>query len=293
MTFDIPNKDGLWVFNTGMLTTTWTTWQKPTQYNNFILFMAGGGGGGGCAFNSNVSATGGAGGGGGGGSIIANIPSYLMPDILYLQVGKGAARKKGINQTGDAGGVTYVAYYPNTNAANLLFSANGGAGGIGGGTGGAGGGFTINQTIFSASGTNGGAGTNANTNYTDTRSIIFGGTGGGNGGGGAGRVSTDGGAIIGSNIFPTLAGGTKNPSGVGAGGVGKSGYLIKKPFTALGGTGGSGTIALSPPGFNGSTGGDGIWGSGGGGAGAGSGGSDFGNNTGGAGGDGFIIIIGY
>jgi hypothetical protein len=98
------------------------------------------------------------------------------------------------------------------------------------------------------------------------------------GGGGGGGRSGNGGSItpaIGSDYFPTIAGGTSTTLLNGNGGF----YKIK-PFYSLGGGGGFGVDAL--PGGNGGQGGPG---SGGGGGGAGTTGG-----TGGQGGQGIVII---
>jgi hypothetical protein len=275
MTFDIPNKDGLWVFHGNALTagTAFQTWVKPTQYNNFIFYVCGGGGAGGAGSGAGSGNRGGGGGGAGGTLTVLNTPSYLLPETLYLSVGCGGQT----NQS--AGIVTYINYYPNTNAANIIVSSAGGGGGLGGvaGTGGAGSAISINQSIFSIGGNNGCSGSSGGltgSNFSITTSCVYGGTGGG--GVDASNVANAGGNILASNIHPQLDGGAVASAG-------KAGYLIKKPFTALGGTGGGGNN-LSV----GGRGGDGIYGSGGGGGG---GGTSAGQ--GGKGGNGFVIIIGY
>jgi len=282
MFFDIPNKDGLWVYQSPMTTNnqSWQTWVKPTQYNNFIFYVCGGGGGGaGGQTNSAGLVRRGGGGGAGGALNILNTPSYLLPETLYINIGRGGPiANAGIN--GNAGAATYLNYFPNTNTANTLIVSNGGSGGLGSASAGAGGAAVApytNQSIFSIGGTFSTAGTqgglNAGTDLSITTSCIYGGTGGG--GADASNVGYSGGNILASNIHPQLDGGNAS--------VGQSGYLIKKPFTALGGTGGGGVGTAAA-----FAGGNGCWGSGGGGGGAG-----VGAGRGGAGGDGFIIIIGY
>jgi hypothetical protein len=280
MTFDIPNKDGLWVFTSP---STWQTWVKPTQYNNFIIYVCGGGGGGASGASGVAGTARGGGGGGGGGCLtILNSPSYLLPETLYLNIGVGGAGSITNIGSGTLGGTTYLNYFPNTNTANIILSSAGG----GGGTisvGGSGGAISINQSIFSISGTNASAGTVGGTgnpatfgaNFIVTTSCIYGGTGGG--GCGTDNVSYQGGSILASNIHSQLDGGALS------GGNGNTGYFIKKPFTALGGTGG-GANGTGTPG----SGGNGVMGSGGGGGGGGTSVS-----RGGRGGDGFVIIIGY
>lgn len=274
MTFDIPNKDGLWVYNSPAQTagTNWQTWVKPTQYNNFIIYMCGGGAGG-ASGQTGILGTAryGGGGGAGGGMAIINTPSYLLPETLYISIGKG-------NVAANSGLATYLCYYPNTNSANIIMSVIGGqaGGGAGGGTAGT---PTINQSIFSIATTISSAGTNgvsgaAGTNFSVTSCCVYGGTGGG--GVDASNTAYTGGNILASNIHPQLNGGEIASNG-------NNGYFIKKPFTSLGGTGGGGNSLGT-----GGKGGDGAWGSGGGGGGGG-----LTGGTGGKGGDGFVIIIGY
>lgn len=273
MFFDIPNKDGLWVFNSPMINNNqaWQTWVKPTQYNNFIIYVCGGGGAGGQGSFGASGARPGGGGGAGGQLVTINAPSFLLPEIIYINIGLG-----GIN---GAGGATYINYFPNTNTANNIALASGGGAGAlitPGNT------LTsnINQTIFSSSTTAGSSGatggsSSAGSNFSITSSCVYGGAGGG--GIDASNVGYAGGSILASNIHPQLDGGA-----VG-GGNGVSGYFIKKPFTSLGGSGGG----ANPSGLGG-RGGDGFMGSGGGGAG---GGVTVAPRS--KGGDGFVIIIGY
>lgn len=279
MFFDIPNKDGVWVFNAPSFpaASNWRTWVKPTQYNNFIIYACGGGGAGGSGQSGAAGTTRTGGGGGAGGVLqIINTPSYLLPETLYISIGRGG-------RPGATGGLaTLIHYYPITASANTIIQANGGFGGTAGASGGAGGTVAspyASQSIFSyagtisSGGTNGGVGV-AGGNFSITTSCIYGGTGGG--GVNSSNVGFAGGNILASNIHPQLDGGAIASAG-------SSGYFIQKPFTSLGGTGGG-----SNPSGTASVGGDGAWGSGGGGGGAG-----IGGNAGGSGGDGFVIIIGY
>jgi hypothetical protein len=283
MTFDIPNKDGQWIFTSP---NTWQTWVKPTQYNNFIMYVCGGGGGGGKSQAGTSAAVVRGGGGGAGGVLqIINAASFLLPETLYFNIGLGGAGGNLTPFNGIAGGTTYVCYYPNTNAANVIFSSSGGNGGQAGQNGAAGGAASTpytSQSIFSFSGTNSCAGVSSGLftadtpDFSITTSSVY-------GGGGGGAVSASaaykGGGMAASNIHPKLDGGELNLDG-------NNGYFIKKPFTALGGTGGGGGFA----GTGGGIGGNGIMGSGGGGGGAS---TNSILKQGGKGGDGFVIIIGY
>lgn len=280
MTFDIPNKDGFWMFTSP---NTWQTWVKPNQYNNFMIYVCGGGGGGRGGAGLASGAFYGGPGGAGGQFLTINAPSFLLPENLYINIGLGGAGGTSGGGYGSAGGTSYLCYYPNTNAANVIAPASGGAASaLNSPNGGVIAAAFTNQTIFSITSSQS-AGANAITggtgNFSSTACCIYGGASGG--GRDASNVYYDGGAQIGSNIHPTLFGSLANNSGVNGG----DGYFIKKPFTALGGAG-SGSSSTTP-----GRGGNGIFGSGGGGGGISAAGG--GTNRGGRGGDGFIIIIGY
>lgn len=277
--FDIPNKDGQWVFTSP---STWQTWVKPAQYNNFIIYVCGGGGGGAGGQQASSGTLRRGGGGGASGVLqIINTPSFLLPETMYINIGAGGAGG-GANTAGIIGNSSYLCYYPNINSANIIISAEPGRFGFysnsAGGTAGV---PYANQSIFSYAATNSSAGSNGGLivaqDFSITTSCIYGGTGGG--GADASNISSNGGNILASNIHPQLNGGAVN------GGNGNDGYFIKKPFTILGGTGGGGNGIGA-----GGRGGNGIMGSGGGGGGAG---SPAAAGRGGKGGDGFVIIIGY
>jgi hypothetical protein len=118
-------------------------WIKPrgTSMTYMIAIGGGGGGGGGHAKNSGTN---GGGGGGGACSGMASliIPSFLLPDRLYVQVGAGGAGGSagvlgGAAATaGGAGTNSYIMFSPLAfTAADTLLSSNTNApGGGGGGT---------------------------------------------------------------------------------------------------------------------------------------------------------------
>ena len=280
MTFDIPNKDGVWTFNAP---STWVTWAKPTQYNAFFIYVIGGGGGGG---NGAGGAAGtnrpGGGSGGTGGWLTINTPSYLLPETMYIYVGRGGYGGQGINGSGQVGDTSVLAYYPNSINANLIATASGGGGGgntLGGSTAGtAGGTSALNQSIFSITGQSGVTGqpggvfgTPASVVNSNIPSI---------GGGGGSGVNTSNTQNAGGSI--SLLDGNTIPGGIGAV-AGGSGWISKKPFFSFGGAGGGGNASGT-----GGRGGDGA-----GGAGGGGGGGGLTGGIGGKGGDGFVIIIGY
>jgi len=286
MFFDILNKEGLWIYN--ITSSSWFTWDKPDQYQNFFIMACGAGGGGGNGFSGAASTNRGGGGGGAGGQIMnMYAPSFLLPDTLYISVGAGGAgiingrASSVLNQ----GNTTYVNYYPNLNISNIILNAaGGGAGGIGLSTGTAAGGIGLpnspTNTLLSISaqgasaGTPGGINTgDVGTNFSATTSCIYGGTGGGSIG--TANTAFAGGNILASDVHPQINGGAINSNG-------SAGVFIKKPFSAIGGTGGGSSTNI------GGNGGNGVWGSGGGGGGGGIIGGNGGN-----GGNGFVIIIGF
>jgi len=287
MFLDIPNKDGVW------LITSSSVWNKPAEYTSFMFLVVGGGGGGGSGWSNPSGNNRPGGGGGGGGGVCTTVaPGFLLPDTLFITIGRGGSGGTvGANNAGN-GGTTYVSAYPSTSAndGNILFYADGGISGKRSTTsnlasfGGSGGvGFITYLaagTAFtgSGSGTNGGnpVGGGAGVALSDPFSFVMGGTGGASTP--LSNANFAGGLVTASDIYPQING------GAAGGGAGADGFFIKRPLTIFGGTGG-GSI-----GFTGTAGkgGNGILGSGGGGGGAGVTGA-----VGGRGGDGFVLIIGY
>ena len=226
-------------------------------------------------------------------------PANLLPDILYIQVGKGGSGGTPVAvASGLAGGsstLSYVSIEPSTSVTNLLLSnantiSTGGGGGTtaGGGTGG------VTSAVFVQS--------NSILSYLGVLNTIagvsgiagsFGGGGGSNsdglgpvsrGQGGAGMSAAgayfNGGSNVATAFIPLIRG------GLAGGNNGSNGFtslpspnMNKLPMFFLGGAGGgSGVI--------GGDGGNGSFGSGGGGGAAG---STLGGR-GGRGGDGLVII---
>ena len=93
------------IFNSPAGFNDWRTWVKPRgkQLISFIIWGAGGGGGGG--FTAAAGAQKGGGGGGGAGAIgrMANVPAFMLPDILYIQCGAGGAGSTGSGANGTSG----------------------------------------------------------------------------------------------------------------------------------------------------------------------------------------------
>lgn len=274
--------------------TQWMTWIKPRGLSMAHIIGFGGGGGGGGGFSAAAgNARGGGGAGGSSGVTRVTIPLFLIPDMLYIQVGVGGLG--GPAGTGGTDGeLSYVSIAPNTTATNVLLICpngtlgNGGSGTAAGTGGSAGAAGSISQmplaglgqfaTIGGQAGAAGGAQTGAigvAIAIPVTSTLCQGGSGG------AGTTSADfaGGectAIANSWLSQqrpaTPAAGSFNGSG---------GPQIWKPFFSFGGLGGS----SSNTGLGGN-GGNGAHGAGGGGGGGGTTGG-----RGGDGGGGIVIII--
>jgi hypothetical protein len=257
-------------------TGNWQAWSKPRNAKFIEIFCLGGGAGGGMA-SVTTGATNNGNGGGSGGIVRGLIPAFLLPDTIYILVGRGGIGATASNLGGGAAGISYVALQPSTSEQTLIcksstapalantaasisvvaLSAFGNLGlftaiaGVAGSTGG------LSQTALG-------------TNLT---------TGGASGGSKNSSTST-----VGADINPATAILTSTVLGGQTDGAsGANGYGTLQPFCGTGGAGGagkSGTVGT------GGAGGNGYYGCGGGGAG---GGSALGTK-GGNGGDGLVII---
>lgn len=274
-------------------TGNWQTWTKPRNAKMIEIFCLGGGAGGGVAtistFNKN-----GAGGGGSSGIVRGLIPAFLLPDTLYILVGKGGAGASTSGGVGGSGGISYISLQPSTSEQTLICKSSTLAptgGNISAVNGGAGGTISVvslsafgNLGLFTAiAGVNGGNG-GANTGGAGVSQAALGTniTTGGAGGGGA--TNTAGVWAVGGSITAASAILTNQVSGgqtVGA--DGGSGYGTLIPFCGTGGAGGAGRDGSTGAGGNG---GNGFYGCGGGGA----GGSSTVVPRGGNGGDGLVVI---
>lgn len=274
-------------------------WQKPKNCK-FVYIIAIGGGGGGAGGQSGTANR--YGGGGGGSSSVSRgfYPANLLPDILYVQVGKGGSGGTS-GGSGGSGQLSYVCTRPNTLAVNAVLVSGGNP--AGGGittTGGAGGTIFSSPNLIPAyfgiaavnAGIQGASGGIASAPPTagSSISVSFVTNGGAGGGGVSGTGGTpaitpaSGGSINQSLYTPRILGGS-----AGGGDTGGSGLftllpntkdVITKPMYFTGGAGGGGLHSPS-----GATGGNGSYGSGGGGGGGGTIGG-----LGGNGGDGIVII---
>lgn len=271
-------------------TGNWQTFTKPRNAKFIEIFCLGAGAGGG---HCTVGATtvNGAGGGGSGGIVRGIIPAFLLPDTLYIQVGKGGAGgKSGAGAQGGFGGISYISLDGTISEQTLICKSStatptGGAASIT-----AGAAATVSVPALSAFGNLGLftaiAGVIGSTGGTSTPTVgssqtalatnIT--TGGAGGGGKNGVTFADGGRIAAASVILTSA--VSEGSGVGV--KGGDGYGTLQPFCGTGGAGGS---AANVTGIGGK-GGNGYYGCGGGGGGAGS----IVGGFGGDGGDGLVII---
>ena len=294
---------------------SWQTWKKRKGISMSTIICISGGGAGGSGIVGANSAAGGGAGGSGSCQTIVTLPTFLLPDTLYVSVGIGGLTNPGFG--GGQGIPSYVCLTPNTAfTAGVVAFANPGIGGNAGAASGSAvagtaqaaatiancpiGGLGQFSAWGSAAGAVGGtattAGAGANVALPTTGIVCTSGAGGGaigtnnTAGGNGGYVNP---AAIGANTpIPAIYGGTGganlNPANtsIGSGSSGLS--WIGKLFYNLGGAGGGGA---GSSGGNGGQGGAGGIGCGGGGSGASF--TGFTAIGGGRGGDGIVIIISW
>ncbi len=299
-----PTGDGtsdVQIFNTPSTVTNlqWLTYRKPRGKTMLSILCIGGGGGGGGGFTRAAAAAGG-GGGGGGSSAVSRllIPLFLLPDILYIQVGAGGQGVSSGGGTAGSGVLSYVSIYPNIATNNLLL-VSGAAAAVGGGTGtgaavGAAGtagtiaavancplsGLGYPMFIAGQLGIAGGAvaGGSPTAQTIPTTSIVTMG-----GAGGAGTTSADfAGGLI-SAVADTYLSQQRAQGAAAGANSGSDGVQLWKPFFSFCGLGGS----SSNTGIGGN-GGHGAYGAGGGGGGAGTTGGRGGN-----GGSGIVVMTAW
>jgi len=289
--------------------TQWQTWQKPNGAKMVYFYVLGGGGGGGSGRTGAVN-TGGGGGGGGSTSISMGLfPACMLPDILYVSVGKGGTG--GANNTnGGSGELSYICISASTNVNSILMQSGEVAAGGGGtgtsslrGDGGLAGTVWVYtndiwsqlgqiSAIAGQAGSNGGSTAGAGVNLALTLPV----SGGAGGGGESSNASSFKGGDITSTMygFTTLVGGTQDVTASTVNGT--AGYTYSFPTfnTSTRGpmlfTGGAGGGGVNTSGRNGGAGGIGSFGSGGGGGGAAYGGT---GGRGGNGGNGLVIIVSW
>ena len=283
--------------------TVWQTWLKPRgcKFIQFFIVGAGGSGAGGQAING--VGRGGGSGGASGGVVRGIVPAFLVPDVLYVQVGTGGAAV-GASTAGNTGGISYVSIAPSTSVSSVILASSSTVAGGGltssGGTNAGGTAPTIFTTAVGAHGSlcsftaiagqTGGTGATLGTPDVQAlgASIVTGGAGG------AGHTATangNSGNILAATslLLTAVTGGTTAVYTVpGSGTQGSNGYTLRSPaFCSVGGAGG-GAASTSGTGGNGGAAG---YGSGGGGGGCSLNiPSTRAAGGGGRGGDGLIII---
>jgi hypothetical protein len=309
-TFNIPNNDlkTQVFFNEPISGSEWQVWNKPSNTKFISIFMLGGGAGGsGGIATAGTTRFGGA-GGGSSSLTMALFPSFMLPDTLFIQVGKGGRGGLGTPSgsssnpsPGGVGSLSYVSILPNTITTNLvLVSGNAVATGGSNQTAGIGGAvFTNSQAIFSNGGIiNSVAGVSGGVSFTNAAgaSINISNipvSGGAGGGAATSTANFSGGSINEFSFLPRILGGISTGSTIN----GNDGYNNKilqnnisnrNILLFTGGAGGAGFYTGT-----GGKGGNGSYGSGGGGGGAGFNTSPFSGGTGGDGGDGIVIITSW
>ena len=269
-------------------TGNWQTWSKPRNAKMIEIFCLGAGGGGGGGGSATGNSSGGA-GGGSAGIVRGLVPAFLLPDTLYILVGKGGIGASTTGGIGGAGGISYISTQPSIIEQVLIcksstVTASGGSSTTGGAA------ATISTVALSAfgnlglftavagvAGSNGGLNTGgAGVSQTALATNLT--TGGAGGGGKTATIFGAAGNILAAPAVLT----TPVNGGVTTGQDGDSGYGRMQPFCGAGGAGGAGRSTGS-----GGRGGNGWYGCGGGGAG---GGSVPTVSKSGDGGDGLVII---
>ena len=283
--FNIPssNQSTFTFYSTG----NWQTWNKPRGAKMLEIFCLGAGGGGShtTAIAGNVV---GGGGGASGGIVKGLIPAFLLPDTLYILVGRGGVGPSTSNTAGGSGGISYIGTQPSILDRTLVCKSSSTVAGGGTAAGGAATAPTIagvttfplaNLGLFTAiagvAGVAGGANTGAAGNSQNAlgTNLV---TGGAGGGGKTASVFGIGGRINGASVVLT----STVLGGITAGQNGNDGYGTLQPFCGTGGGGGASVTTGT-----GGRGGDGWYGCGGGGAGGGTVATKAGD-----GGNGLVII---
>ena len=279
--------------------TEWHVWERPPKTSMVSIMCIGGGGGGGGGFTgASTTARGGGGGGGSSGQTFVIVPSYFIPDRLYIQVGAGGQGVGSGGGTAGSGILSYVAIQRNTTASNVI-AISGAAAATGGGTGtaAAAGALGAASTIavigsmplaglghFTAIAGNAGiaggvqTGASGGSLTIPTTSVIT--TGGG---GGGGTTSADFSGSNQSTVANTWINENKLGTATASAPNGNGGINFWHPLWSFGATGGAALNAAV-----GGAGGNGGFGSGGGGGGGGTTGG-----RGGDGGNGIVIIVSW
>ena len=300
-TFHLPyNDNNVRVFTVNSSGSTgWQIWTKPQNAKFVHILAIGGGGGGGGGVGASALLRNGGGGGASSSLTTALYMGYMVPDTLYVSVGKGGSGgTSGTN--GSSGELSFVSCLPNTAATNCYLVS--GAAPAGGGSAGlstsvAGTVFTTSQAFNSYNalvetfaGQPGGAAVQGGAgNSIVISSLPL--TGGASGGGAtAANANFSGGSINSFSFMSRILGGLSGTSGSdGSGGfvsTSLNNYSDNKQIFLMTGGAGGGSNALG----TGWRGGNGAFGCGGGGGGAGFSAS---GGRGGDGGSGLVIITAW
>lgn len=302
----IPNsQQDIKIFYKNRGATVYQTWQKPRKCSFIYIISIDAGGGGSSGYSMPLNGNQSTPGGGGSGAVTrALINSNLVPDILYIAVGKGGAGgastsgADGAYNAGVGGGISGVFISSQLNSPDNLaqtVSFIGGAASANAGNGG----IAVSGTPASTLSNNYLIGL---TNFISLVGVGNGATAGQfmafsiaplvsqivtTGAPGAPCFGTsiyDGGSIIATSISPLIAGGI---GGSTLGGNGADGYTSWKPFFSTGGAGGGNSVTAGGVAGSGGNGGIGSGGGAGGNAGGGT------SGKGGDGGDGIVIIVAF
>lgn len=293
-------------------------WNKPRGISMVSILLIGGGGGGGAGRSGAVNASGGGGGGGSAAYTLALVPAWVLPNIIYVAIGKGGSG--GIDAVAAAAGIaSRLAAYPNTDVGNsILITNGGGAGGRGGapgaGTSGAAGtvsaatqsylsglmlfgqnGSTTNLNSVGIAGTAGGT-TGAGVNLAIPRSLTIGGLGGAGLAAATGNNGSTGGTYTNPSantfVYPAHVAGTAGLIATPVnGGNGSNGIPVSYNGSVVAFLGGTGGGSATSSGGTGGNGGSGAYGSGGGGGGASL--TPNAPGVGGDGGNGYCLITSW
>jgi hypothetical protein len=300
----IPNSEqDIKIFYANPGPTIYQTWQKPRKCS-FIYIISIDAGGGGCGGVStilnNTTITSYAIGGGSGAVTRALINSNLVPDTLYIRVGKGgvggastSASNNSANSgsTGEASGVYISSQLTSLNNNAQAVSFLGGAianngGSLGVLSPGTPASVLTNNYLIGLTNFISLVGKTSFDSLSGepplTSNIL---TSGGSGAPYPGLATGGSGtSILSSSISPFIAGGI---GGTTVGGNGADGYTSWKPFFSTGGAGGGNATTGGGVAGNGGKGGIGSGGAGGGFANAGT------SGRGGDGGDGIVIVVAF
>ena len=260
-------------YNTGG-TSSWITWEKPKGIHTIVITCIGAGGGGRSGWCLDTTGRSGGAAGGSGGFTRVIIPAMVLPDVLYVTVGRGgaggaSATVSGTVNLGSAGSGSYVSIAPSTAAIYLACFANAGGGGITTGAGNNAGGLAavvatqanclmsgLGQ-FFALAGQTGATGptsTAAPISYPTTGLLLSG------GGCGAGGVTGTGGGTVTAptqslfSLIPTRTGGAQASTA----GAGADGISLLQPLMSIGGAGGGASSSTTGGVGSGGRGGNGL-----------------------------------